>query len=96
MFARVFSFQSVPQKRPAIEAMADNMYAFVKTLDGFISATYMVSGDERHYSSVTLWQTKEDAIAAGDAIRERSATALEDLLTAPPEMTINEVYEPKG
>ncbi|MCB1505222.1 MAG: hypothetical protein KDJ47_09615 [Hyphomicrobiaceae bacterium] len=95
MYARVFSFPSTPENRPAIEAMADDLYAFTRSRTGFVSATYMVSEDERRYASVTLWRSKEEAVAAGASIREKLGTVLEGLATAPPETTINEVYEPK-
>ena len=96
MYERVFSFQSVPEKRKAIEAMANDLYVFTKSLDGFVSATYMVSDDEREYSSVTLWESKETAVDAGESIRKKSASVLEGLMTAPPKLVINEVYNPKS
>jgi heme-degrading monooxygenase HmoA len=95
MYARIFSFESVPEKREAIEAIADAMYAFTKSLKGFVSAMYMVSEDQREYSSITLWQSKEAALEAGDAIREKAAAALEGVVTAPPKLVIKEIYEPK-
>jgi heme-degrading monooxygenase HmoA len=96
MYARVFSFQSVPEKRKAIEAMANDLYAFTKSLDGFVSATYMVSDDEQEYSSVTLWESKEAAVEAGESMRKKSASVLEAVVTAPPKLVINEVYDPKS
>ncbi|MCB1800566.1 MAG: hypothetical protein KDI82_02655 [Gammaproteobacteria bacterium] len=73
--------------------MADDLYRLSRTLDGFVSATYRVSEDEREYSSVMLWDSKQAAVDAGDAIRAKSATMLETLVTAPPSVVINEVYE---
>ena len=96
MYACVFSFQSVPEKRKAIEAMANDLYVFTKSLDGFVSATHMVSDDEREYSSVTLWESKETAVEAGESIGKKSASMLEGLMTAPPKLVINEVYDPKS
>jgi heme-degrading monooxygenase HmoA len=94
MYARVLSFQSVPEKRKAIEAMANDLYAFTKSLNGFVHVTYMVSDDEREYSSVSLWESREAAVAAGEAIREKSAAVLGGLASAPPKVVINEVYDP--
>ncbi|MCB1791182.1 MAG: hypothetical protein KDJ24_12875 [Gammaproteobacteria bacterium] len=96
MYARVFSFQSTPEKRSAIEAMADELYTFTKTLPGFVSATYMVSQDECTYSSVTLWETRGAATSAGDSIRERVGAMLQDIAVAPPQVAINEVYRPNS
>ena len=96
MYARVFSFQSSPERRKAIEAMADDMYAFTRSLNGFVSATYLVSEDEREYSSVTLWRSRDDALMAGESLREKLGAILEGLATAPPELAFKEVYDPKS
>ena len=91
MYARIFLFPSTPEKRPAIEAVADDLYAFTKSHKGFVSATYPVSDDERKYASVTLLRSKGEAVVAGESIRGKLGTALERIATAPPEVTIHEV-----
>ncbi|MCB1775565.1 MAG: antibiotic biosynthesis monooxygenase [Gammaproteobacteria bacterium] len=96
MYARLFSFRSTPDNREAIEAMADGLYAFTKSLDGFVSATYMVSEDEQDYSSLTVWETREAAMNAGESIRQKSSSMLAQFVTVPPETVVNEVYEPRS
>lgn len=96
MYARSFVFKSTSEHRGAIELMADGIYGFTKTLKGFVSATYTVSDDDTEYGSFTVWQTKEDAEAAGDLIREQVLPKLEGIVTGPPVTKGMQVYEPKS
>jgi heme-degrading monooxygenase HmoA len=94
MYARYFTFKSKPENRKVIEAMADDIFAYTKNLQGFVSATYVVSEDETEYGSFTVWESKEEAEAAGDSIRERTASTLEEIVNGPPELAVMQVYEP--
>lgn len=96
MYARNFTFESTAENRKKIEEMADGIYAYTSSLQGFVSATYTVSEDETEYGSFTIWESKEDAEAAGASIRERVMPVLEGIATAPPVISIMEVYEPKS
>ena len=96
MYARHFTFKTNAENRGIIEEMADGIYSYTKSLKGFVSATYTVSEDETEYGSFTVWQSKEDAEAAGASIREKVMPKLEGIVTAPPEISIMEVYEPKS
>ena len=93
MYARYFTFKSKPEMRRTIEEMADSIFRYTKTLNGFVSATYTVSEDQTEYGSFTVWRSKEDAETAGAAIREMVMPKLEGVATAPPEIKILEVYE---
>ena len=95
MYARYFTFPSTPDKRSSIETLADGIYAFTRTQPGFVSATYLVSQDQAHYGSLTLWESQEAAEAAGETIRAAIGDKLDGVATAPPEVAIMEVYEPK-
>lgn len=96
MYARHFRFKTNPENRRLVEEMADKIYSHTKFLKGFVSATYTVSEDETEYGSFTVWQSKEDVEAAGASIREKVMPRLEEILTAPPEVSMMEVYEPKS
>jgi len=96
MYARYFSFKSTPERRKDIEALADDIVVYTRSLKGFVSATYLISEDETHYGSFTIWDSKQDAEAGGAAIREKSMSTLEGLATAPPEVVVVEVYQPKS
>ena len=95
MYARYFTFEAKKESRKYIEEMADEIYRYTKTLKCFVSATYTVSEDETEYGSFTVWETKGDAEAAGASIREKIMPKLEGILTAPPSISIVEVYDPK-
>ena len=95
MYARYFTFKSTPENRSAIEKMADDIYDHTKSLAGFVSATYLISEDQTHYGSFTVWQSREQAEAAAESIRELVMPTIQKLATAAPEVAIMEVYEPK-
>lgn len=95
MYVRTFKFTSTPEHRSKIEAMADEIYPFTRSLNGFLSATYTVSEDETEYGSISMWQTKADAEAAGAEIRQRVMPKLEGIATTMPQISVLEVYEPK-
>ncbi len=96
MYARYFSFKSTPENRKTIEELADGIFGYTKSLRGFISVTYVISEDETTYGSLSVWESKEDAEEAGASIREKVLPMLEGVATAPPEVVIMEVYEPKS
>ncbi|MDH3375967.1 MAG: hypothetical protein OEQ39_03245 [Gammaproteobacteria bacterium] len=96
MYARNFTFKTIAENRKIIEELADEIFSYTKSLQGFVSATYTVSEDETEYGSFTIWETKEDAIAAGASIREKVMPRLEGIVTAPPVISVMEVYEPKS
>lgn len=95
MFARYFTFHSTAENRPAIEKVADDIYRHSVTLPGFVSATYVMSDDGTTYGAFSVWQSREAAESGGQSIREKVMPTLQGLLTAPPEVTVMEVYEPK-
>ncbi|OEY67502.1 antibiotic biosynthesis monooxygenase family protein [Marinobacter sp. X15-166B] len=96
MYARHFTFKSTADNRPSVEKIADDIYGYTKSLQGFVSATYTVSEDETEYGSFTVWQTRKDAEAAAESIREKVMPQLEAIVTAPPEVSMLEVYEPRS
>ncbi len=94
MYARYFTFKSTPDKRKAVEALADAVSTYAKSLNGFVNITFFISDDESEYGSFSIWETKDDAEKAGASLREKVATTLERIVTAPPEVVVLEVYEP--
>lgn len=94
MYARYLTFKSSPEHRDAIEAMADGMYEYIKTLQGFVSVTYVLSEDETMYGSFSVWETKADADNAGIALGEKLSSLLEGKAASAPEVVTMEVYLP--
>ena len=94
MYARILTLKSSPDKRSDIEAVADQVFAMMKTLRGFVSVHFVISPDETEYGSFSLWESKEDAEAAGDALRPGMSKNLMPLAAEPPKVYVYEVYKP--
>ena len=96
MYARHFTFKAKPEARSEIEAVADQMFAFMKTLQGFISVHFLISADETTYGSFSLWESKKDALSAAESVGTKAGEVLKVLVSEPPTQQIFEVYKPKS
>lgn len=96
MYARHFTFKATSSPRPEVEAIADQVFGFMKSLPGFISVHFLVSEDEQEYGTFSLWESKQNAESAGEALRENTKDALARLAVAPSTQQVLEVYKPKS
>ncbi len=96
MYARQLSFQSSPDNRPQVEALADRVYARMKTMNGFVAVHFLISPDQTSFGAFSLWQTLADAETAGDDLRAFSRDTLQQVVTAAPTEAYFEVYRPKS
>ncbi len=96
MYARLLTFKSKPGVRREAEALADKMFVLMKSLKGFISVHFMVAEAEDRYGSLSLWETRQDAEAAGEIIRDKSSGSLGKIALEAPAREIFEVYKPKA
>ena len=94
MYARLLKFNTDPNRRPEVEALANNVFAIAKEQKGFISIHFIISSDESEYGSFSLWESEDDAEAGGSTIRSEIGGTLQDLATAPPTIDVYEVYKP--
>lgn len=94
MYARQLVFKANPDRRPEVEKLADQAFGFMKSQRGFISVHFLILDDETQYSSFSLWESKDDADAAGAAVSEKTAGTLHELALEPPELKMFEVYKP--
>ncbi|MFQ5971930.1 MAG: antibiotic biosynthesis monooxygenase family protein [Alphaproteobacteria bacterium] len=96
MYARLLTFRLGPGTRETGEKLADEFYPLMKSLKGFRSVAFLMWDEEAgEFGSFSLWETKEDAEAAGDVLRARfQETAAAQSLQAPPSLRVMEVYEP--
>ena len=94
MYARVLVIKAAPSKRAEVEALADQAFAIMKSLPGFVSVHFVISADEDKYGSFSLWESEEAALAAGESIKSQIAGAMEDVVSAPPTLEVFEVYKP--
>jgi len=96
MYARQFKFKAKPGVRPDVEALADQMFAYIKTLKGFVSAHFLSSEQDSEYGTFSLWESKEDAVSAGELLLAKSGEGLRPLVAEPPTHKIFEVYKPRS
>lgn len=96
MYARYFRFKARPGVRGDVEALADQMFVYIKTLKGFVSVHFLVSEDGNEYGTFSLWESREDAESAGELLRARSSDALQSLTAEPPTQQVLEVYKPSS
>ncbi len=94
MYARLVTFKADSGKRPEVEVLADQVFGFMKSLQGFISVHFMISGDENEYGSFSLWESRDHAEDAGEAIRLKISGEIQNLSPQPPKVEIYEVYKP--
>lgn len=96
MYARLVTFNIGPGQRDMATGMADEAFAMVKPMKGFVSATYFIIDEGAgEYGSVTTWQSRADAAAAGEILLPWMMQKVGDKLTAPPVSRHAEVYEPR-
>ena len=96
MYARYFAFKAKSGVRSEVEALADQVFVFMKSLQGFITVHFMVSEDETEYRTFSLWESRQNAESAGEALRSKTREALEKLTVEPPTHQLFEVYKPKS
>lgn len=94
MYARVVVLKAEPSQRAEVEALADQVFAIMKTLPGFISVHFVISADEDKYGSFSLWESQETALAASDSVQSHLTGAMQDLATDQPTLEVFEVYKP--
>ncbi len=95
MYARYLTFKANPGVRSDVEALADQAFGLMKSLQGFVSAHILVSEDDNEYGSFSLWESRRDAESAGESVRSKTSEALQKLAVEPPTERIFEVYKPK-
>ena len=96
MYARYFAFKAKSGVRSEVEALADQVNVFMRSLQGFITVHFTVSEDETEYRTFSLWESRQDAESAGESLRAKTKGTLEKLAAEPPAYQLFEVYEPKS
>ncbi len=95
MYARLVQFTLGPGHREFAEGRADVFAPIIAALNGHISTTFMAKFDVGVFSTLSIWETKEDAEAAGEELAPWLKEAVGDKLKGSPSVKILEVYEPK-
>lgn len=95
MYARLLTFTTEPGARSAMEELADQAYASMRSLEGFKSATFLGDDAVGEYVVLTQWESEEAAGAADEAltsVRQEVAS----IAKGPPTLRLFEVYEQKA
>ena len=96
MYAQLSMLTLGPGMRSTAEKLADQFAPALRALKGFKRVTFL--GDETvgEYASLSVWESKEDAEAAGAVIGPQLEQAVSGIVKGPPTRRFFEVYEPKA
>ena len=96
MYGRLTIIQARPEDRAKMEAIADRNAPTLRALKGFRDVKFFVDEQAGVYGSVSFWESKEDADAAGAAMNPRVQQAMAELGVRERRIMTVEIYEPKG
>lgn len=94
MYARLVMFTLGEGKRLFAEGMAKQFHTVMQGLKGFKNATFIADESIHEYGVLSLWETKEDAEAAGAAMGPGLQQALQGQVQGPPSIRLLEVFQP--
>ena len=95
MYASLTSFKTAPDKRAEAEKVADQSFAAIQGMKGFKDSLYLGDPEKNEYTSLNIWETKEDMETAYRMIWSKMQEVLKPLAVEPPIRKVYEVYEPK-
>jgi heme-degrading monooxygenase HmoA len=95
MYANLVTLNLGPGMRSAAEKLADQFALIHRGMKGFKSQIYLADYTAGEYSSVTIYESKEDAEASITANRSKLEQGIKDIVKGPPLVKTYEVYEPK-
>ncbi len=97
MYGRLNLMQGRPEDRAKMEALADRFAPLFRRQKGFRDVAFFADEPAGLYGTFSRWDSREDAEAAGEALRAELQQALADVeLQGPPQIHTVEIYEPKG
>ena len=96
MYARLVLFTLGPGMRSTAEEIADEMGPKVKARKGFKSVNFLSDDEAGEYGAFILWETKQDAEDAKEALFPILQSKLTGIVKGPPTRKTFEVMEPKA
>jgi len=94
MFARLLLFKLEPGSRSTASELASAFDTMLKARKGFHSVTFLADDNGGEYGALTVYETREDAQAAYEALFSGLEQALSGIAKAPPHEKLFEVVEP--
>ena len=95
MYANLVTLNLGPGMRSVAEKLADQFALVHRGMKGFKSQLYLADETAGEYSSITIYESKEDAEASITANRSKLEQAIKDIVKGPPLVKTYEVYGPK-
>jgi heme-degrading monooxygenase HmoA len=96
MYATLVMFTLGPETRSTAEKLAEQFAPVIRTQKGFKSITFLGDDAAGEYASLTIYESKEDAEAAGAGIGPQLEQALKGIVKGAPIIRLFEVREPKA
>ncbi len=95
MYARLLLFKLGPGNRSTAEKLAAQFAPAIRSRKGFKSVMFFGDDTTGEYGSFVLWESKEDAEAAREAIFPVFEKAMSGMLKGPPTHPLYEVIKVK-
>ncbi len=95
MYARLLLFTLGPGNRSTVEKLAAQFAPVLKARKGFKSVTFFGDDTAGEYGAFILWESREDAEAAREAVFPVFEKAVSGMLKGPPTHPLYEVIEVK-
>ncbi len=96
MYARLIMFKLEPGSRSTAEKIADQFAPALKSRKGYKDATFILNDETGECGALVLWQSKEDAETAAEALFPKVQEALSGIAKEPPTHPLFEVYVPQS
>jgi len=94
MYANLVTFNLAPGKPKQREKLIQKFDPALKATKGFKQVTFLGNDETGQGGALMVWETKEDAEAAFQAMFPQLQQALEGLVKEPPIRAVFEVIEP--
>ena len=96
MYARLTIFPLQMGSRAQIEAIMDKYAVLIARQPGHRGSTFCFDAAGDQFTTLTLWNSREEAEAGPARLRDVAQREMGDLLAGPPNTQILEVYEPRA
>lgn len=91
MYARLVLFKLGPGTRPTADALMDQFGPAMQAFKGLKSVYFIGDDKTGQYGAFVLWDSKEYAETAFEALQPKLQAALKGLVEAPPQTPLFEV-----
>jgi heme-degrading monooxygenase HmoA len=99
-YARLIQFPVKAGNRDWSDGIADQFKALMESQPGFVHVTFLRidkpdDGTDDIMGALSVWQSRDHAVAVGEALGPALRQHGDGYLTGPPTVTLYEAYEPE-